>query len=277
LVGEFLVLVGAFDHHASVVVAQGAAATLPHPKIMTIFAATGVILSAVYLLVMFQKLFFGPVTHEANKELKDASGREIASLVPLVVMTIFLGVLPYPLLKRMEPSVKQFLAQYHLKYKESVAVAKAKGKARKARIITAKALAAAKLQAPIEKKKYTSRVARRGGPILRMDLDKTRSKTQRATRRPRRPAARTPGARRPQRFGRGARRPGARRPGARRPGARRPGARRPGGKMNPALKRILERRQRRNKGRMRARPREKLRPLPHKKPRGQPRVREVRP
>ena len=134
-VGEFLVLVGAYDHQA-VATLQGAPVTLPHPKLMTAAAALGVILSAVYLLVMFQKIFFGPVKHKVNLSLKDLSGRELAAIVPLVVLTIALGVMPSPLLKRMEPAVKQHLAQYQVKYKASIAVKKAK----KATVLDRKAL-----------------------------------------------------------------------------------------------------------------------------------------
>ena len=122
-VGEFLVLVGAYDHSATVMI-QGAPVMLPHPKIMTAFAALGVIFSAVYLLVMYQRIFFGPVKHEVNRELKDVNGRELGALIPLIVLTIGMGLAPFPLLKRMEPAVKKYLAQYQLKYKASVLVAK---------------------------------------------------------------------------------------------------------------------------------------------------------
>jgi len=134
-VGEFLVLVGSYDHHA-VAALQGAPVTLPHPKLMTAAAALGVIFSAVYLLVMFQRIFFGPVKHKVNLSLRDLGGRELAAIVPLVVMTIALGLMPRPLLRRMEPAVKQHLAQYQVKYKASIAVKKSK----KATVLDRKAL-----------------------------------------------------------------------------------------------------------------------------------------
>lgn len=140
-VGEFLVLVGAYDHHATVML-QGAPTMLPHPKIMTAFAALGVIFSAVYLLMMYQKIFFGPVTNEANRSLKDVSGRELGAILPLVVLTFALGLAPRPLLRRMEPAVKKHLAEYQYKYKVSNEVKQT----RKARVLSKTALAGLKLR-----------------------------------------------------------------------------------------------------------------------------------
>ncbi len=134
-VGEFLVLVGSYDHHAAAVI-QGVPVTLPHPKLMTAAAALGVIFSAVYLLVMFQKVFFGPVKHKINLSLRDVTSRELGAIVPLVVMTIALGIFPSPLLRRMEPAVKQHLAEYQVKYKASIDVKKA----RRAKVLSRKAL-----------------------------------------------------------------------------------------------------------------------------------------
>ncbi len=164
-VGEFLVLVGAYDHHA-VAVVQGAPVTLPHPKLMTAAAALGVILSAVYLLVMFQKIFFGPVKHKVNLSLKDVSGRELGAIVPLVVMTIALGLLPSPLLKRMEPAVKKHLAEYQVKYKASLDVKKAK----KAKVLDRKALSklAAKLPIIKAKDRVKTRPAKKGAKGARV-------------------------------------------------------------------------------------------------------------
>jgi len=147
-VGEFLVLVGSYDHHA-VATLQGAPVTLPHPKLMTAAAALGVILSAVYLLVMFQKIFFGPIKHESNKSLRDVTGRELGAIVPLVVMTVVLGLVPGPLLKRMEPAVKRHLAQYQVKYKASLDVKKAK----KAKVLDRKALGKLAAKLPLIKAK----------------------------------------------------------------------------------------------------------------------------
>src|SRR6187397_1674908 len=69
-VGEFLILLGAFRWDA------------PY----AVFAATGVILSAVYMLWMFQRVYYGDVTHEKNKSLPDLRPREWAAAIPLCAM-----------------------------------------------------------------------------------------------------------------------------------------------------------------------------------------------
>ena len=88
-VGEFLILLGAFRWaHGFVVV-----------------AGLGVILSAVYMLWMFQRVFYGPVTHEANAALPDLQPREWAGVLPLCAMALVMGIFPTLFLKPMEASV----------------------------------------------------------------------------------------------------------------------------------------------------------------------------
>jgi hypothetical protein len=81
-------------------------------------AALGVVLGAVYLLHLFQKLMFGPLT-EANQELEDVSPRETWTFVPLIVLIFIMGVYPQPFLSRMEPAVKKLLKEYQVKFKDS--------------------------------------------------------------------------------------------------------------------------------------------------------------
>jgi NADH-quinone oxidoreductase subunit M len=92
-VGEFLILIGAFRWH---------------PR-LTVFAATGVILSAVYMLWMFQRVNYGPITNEKNRRLPDLSVREWTLLVPTIAMAIFMGVFPSVFLRPMEPSVARII------------------------------------------------------------------------------------------------------------------------------------------------------------------------
>jgi NADH-quinone oxidoreductase subunit M len=73
-------------------------------------AAVGVILAAVYILLMFQKLFLGPVTHEENRHLKDLNWREIATLAPLIVLIFWIGLYPRPFFMLMAPAVNQLVA-----------------------------------------------------------------------------------------------------------------------------------------------------------------------
>ena len=92
-IGEFLVLIGAFRWD---------------PR-LTAFAATGVILSAVYMLWMFQRVNYGPVTHEKNRALPDLTAREWALMVPTVAMAVVMGIVPGIFLKPMEPSVARVI------------------------------------------------------------------------------------------------------------------------------------------------------------------------
>ena len=56
-------------------------------------------LGAAYLLWLYQRVFWGKVTHEENKSLVDLNAREIATLVPLVVLCFWIGVYPKPFLE----------------------------------------------------------------------------------------------------------------------------------------------------------------------------------
>jgi NADH-quinone oxidoreductase subunit M len=65
-----------------------------------------VILAAVYMLWMYQRVMFGEVTHEANKYLRDLTLREVLVLAPVVLLVIWIGMYPQPFLKRMEASTR---------------------------------------------------------------------------------------------------------------------------------------------------------------------------
>ena len=93
-VGEFLILLGAFAWNPT----------------FAAFAATGVILSATYMLWMFQRVNYGPVS-EKNALLPDLKPREWALLVPVIAMTILMGVLPNLFLTPMGPSIERMLTQ----------------------------------------------------------------------------------------------------------------------------------------------------------------------
>ena len=98
-VGEFLILLGAFKANTT----------------YAVVAALGVIFAAVYMLWMFQRVMFGEITKEENKNLKDLSLREILVLLPLIFFIVQIGVYPKPFLSRMEVSVKHLIYQVESK------------------------------------------------------------------------------------------------------------------------------------------------------------------
>lgn len=114
-VGEFLILLGSAQSMVlnfagpSFIGASGFGPELM-ALILVIVAATGVILGALYVLMMLQRTFFGPVTHESNRSLPDLSTREMFVLVPIAFMTIFMGLQPLPFLKSIEPAVERTYA-----------------------------------------------------------------------------------------------------------------------------------------------------------------------
>ncbi|HLU64632.1 MAG TPA: NADH-quinone oxidoreductase subunit M, partial [Kofleriaceae bacterium] len=116
-IGEFLVIFGTFITGAPYF-PEGWPHFIPVPKILGALAATGVILGAVYLLYMFQKVMFGPLRNERNKDLQDLSWREIAVFVPIVAMIFVMGVFPRPFLKVTENSVDRFISDYKGKLAE---------------------------------------------------------------------------------------------------------------------------------------------------------------
>ena len=125
-VGEFLILVGSFTHSSGMAEMGITLSDGMHPElhlaarsIMTALAATGVVLGAVYLLHLFQKLMFGPITHHKNKTLPDLTTREIWTFVPLLVLIFVMGIYPKPFLTRMEPAVDLFLKEYKAKFEAS--------------------------------------------------------------------------------------------------------------------------------------------------------------
>jgi NADH-quinone oxidoreductase subunit M len=92
-IGEFLIMLGAFKWD---------------PRFVVV-AALGVILSAVYMLWMFQRVFYGKITDSHNADLKDLSFREWAIVGPLAAAAIGMGVFPNVFLKPMEPAIQRLV------------------------------------------------------------------------------------------------------------------------------------------------------------------------
>jgi NADH-quinone oxidoreductase subunit M len=94
-VGEFLILMGAFLHS----------------WLAAAFAVSGIVLGALYMLWTYERVMWGPITKAVNETIADLTGREIAVMVPLIGLMLFMGLYPRPLIERMEPSVKQVLSR----------------------------------------------------------------------------------------------------------------------------------------------------------------------
>jgi NADH-quinone oxidoreductase subunit M len=109
-VGEFLVLFGSFQ---SAMLAYQRTQSLA-PLAIPVLATSGVILSAVYMLWMYQRVVFGKVTPQ-NRGLKDMTLRELVVMAPLIAGIFLIGIFPNALLNRMDESVRSFVdkAQGH--------------------------------------------------------------------------------------------------------------------------------------------------------------------
>jgi NADH-quinone oxidoreductase subunit M len=92
-VGEFLILLGAFRS----------------VKLYGILGSIGVVLGAVYMLWMFQRVMFGEITREENRRVKDLGGREVLILCAVVFFIVLMGVYPRMFFKKMDTSVQGYL------------------------------------------------------------------------------------------------------------------------------------------------------------------------
>ncbi len=95
-IGEFLSLLGTYQVNI----------------LMSLLAATGMILGAAYMLLLYRRVVFGPAENRDALAMPDLNSREIGILAPLAVMVILIGVYPAPLTSRIEPSVDRLMAIY---------------------------------------------------------------------------------------------------------------------------------------------------------------------
>jgi NADH-quinone oxidoreductase subunit M len=96
-IGEFLVLLGVYQ--VSSWVAAG--------------AATGLVLGAAYALWLYRRVVFGEMVNERLLAIADVNAREIVTFLPLLVLVLWLGVYPKPVLDTLHPSVEKLLHQVH--------------------------------------------------------------------------------------------------------------------------------------------------------------------
>jgi NADH-quinone oxidoreductase subunit M len=94
-IGEFTILQGAFQVN----------------KVWAAWGSLGVVLGAAYLLWLYQRVMFGPVTNIANEDLPDLNLREYATLVPLVILAFWIGIYPKPFFAFIEKPVENIVRQ----------------------------------------------------------------------------------------------------------------------------------------------------------------------
>ena len=92
-IGEFLILLGAFKE-------------IP---VYAVVATAGIILAAVYMLWMYQRVFLGKITRDENDQLSDLNTREIATILPLIILALWMGVAPGGFLRKMDASLQKSL------------------------------------------------------------------------------------------------------------------------------------------------------------------------
>src|ERR1700680_4541353 len=102
-VGEFTILRGVYEIN---------------PKYVA-WSVIGIILGAAYLLWLYQRVMFGPVTNPANEHLPDLNMREDATLVPLVLLAFWIGIYPKPLFRVLDVPVRQIVEQVNPSYYNS--------------------------------------------------------------------------------------------------------------------------------------------------------------
>ena len=95
-IGEFLVIVGAFQYSSIVVIG----------------AATGIVLSAVYMLYLYKRIIFGVMTNEKLTEILDLDNREKIILIPLAIAVIFIGIFPNIFIEPMRLPIESIISNY---------------------------------------------------------------------------------------------------------------------------------------------------------------------
>jgi NADH-quinone oxidoreductase subunit M len=92
-IGEFMILMGAWNVN----------------WVWAAVAATGIILGAGYMLWLYQRVMFGRLENPANEALRDLSGRELATFIPLIVLAFWIGVFPKPFLEIIDKPVEKII------------------------------------------------------------------------------------------------------------------------------------------------------------------------
>ena len=110
-VGEFTILSGIFQVKDPAFSFFGAS-----PKWWTVLASTGIVLGAAYMLWLYQRTMFGKCDNPENQKLVDLNGREIATLVPIIVACFWIGLYPKPVFDVMDKPVDKVVRQVSRTY-----------------------------------------------------------------------------------------------------------------------------------------------------------------
>ena len=97
-IGEFLVIVGAFKYSSIVVIGS----------------ATGIVLSAIYMLYLYKRIIFGEMSNEKLSEILDLNNREKIILIPLAIAVIFIGIFPNIFIEPMRLPLESIIFNYEL-------------------------------------------------------------------------------------------------------------------------------------------------------------------
>jgi NADH-quinone oxidoreductase subunit M len=97
-IGEFLIIVGAFKYSSLVVIG----------------AASGIILSAVYMLYLYKRIIFGVINNEKLKDILDLNHREKVILIPLAIAVLLIGIFPNIFIEPMRLSIDIIISNYEL-------------------------------------------------------------------------------------------------------------------------------------------------------------------
>jgi len=99
-IGEFLILSGTW------------LSRLRSAPLFAALGALGVILGAVYMLLLVEKVFFGTIKNPANRGLKDLSAREAFVLAPMILLIVVMGLMPQPFLEPAKPAVDRLISRF---------------------------------------------------------------------------------------------------------------------------------------------------------------------
>ena len=104
-IGEFLIMRGTFE-----------VSGFANGKMFAAWAAAGIVLGAAYLLWLYQRVMFGPVTNPSNAKLPDLNVREWACLVPLVLAALWIGIYPAPVLQYLSEPARAIVERVNPDY-----------------------------------------------------------------------------------------------------------------------------------------------------------------